>query len=207
MKILVLDNYDSFTYNLVQYVRELAADGEVTVRRNDDIPLDEVATYDAIILSPGPGVPSEAGIMPELLKRYAHTHAILGVCLGHQAIGENFGGRVVNLSEVYHGVDTEMTVVKEDPALFADLPGSFRAGRYHSWAVEPEGLPEALIVTATDEHGAIMAFRHAVYNVRGVQFHPESIMTEHGKQMIANWLQYQRAVLRERRNSNELLAG
>ena len=198
MKILVLDNYDSFTYNLVQYVRELADDDQVTVRRNDAISLDEVAAYDAIILSPGPGVPSEAGIMPQVLERYAHSHAILGVCLGHQAIGEHFGGEVVNLSEVYHGVDTEMTVREADPALFAGLPKNFRAGRYHSWAVDPDGLPAALVVTATDEHGAIMAVRHTVYNVRGVQFHPESIMTEHGKQMIANWLEYQRSILAER---------
>ena len=198
MKLLVLDNYDSFTYNLVQYLRELTPEG-LDVRRNDQISLDDVGAYDCIVLSPGPGVPQEAGIMPALLERYAHEKAILGVCLGHQAIGEAFGGELVNLEHVYHGVDTEMSVLDEEEVLFQDLPATFRAGRYHSWAVRRENLPAALTVTAEDEHGAIMAFRHNLYNVRGVQFHPESIMTEHGKAMIGNWLDEQRRILAERR--------
>jgi len=188
MKILVLDNYDSFTYNLVQYIRELGFE-DIDVRRNDAITLDEVEHYAAIVLSPGPGLPAEAGIMPELIRRYAPHKPILGVCLGQQAIGEAFGGTLENLSAVFHGVDTPIEVTRSDEPLFSGLPSVFRAGRYHSWVVKKEGFPDDLEITAQDEDGAIMALRHKTYNVRGVQFHPESIMTEHGRQMLANFFE------------------
>lgn len=189
MKILVLDNYDSFTFNLVQYVQEILG-RKVDVYRNDAIALDAVADYDAIILSPGPGLPAEAGIMPELIRRYASEKAILGVCLGHQAIGEAFGAKLENLAQVYHGVETEVTATVSEEPLFRDIPRQFQAGRYHSWAVRSVSLPESLEVTAVDAQGAIMAMRHREYNVRGVQFHPESIMTEHGRQMLENFFTY-----------------
>ncbi len=187
MKILVLDNYDSFTYNLVQYLQEIL-DEKLDVYRNDAISLEEVDRYDVIILSPGPGVPSEAGIMPGLIRRYAGSKAILGVCLGHQAIGEAFGGKLINLAQVFHGVETAVTVSDRDELLFQDIPAQFQAGRYHSWAVSTDDFPEDLVITAVDEEGAIMAMRHKEFNIRGVQFHPESIMTENGKQMLANFL-------------------
>lgn len=189
MKILVLDNYDSFTYNLVQYIRELGPAYEVEVHRNDAIELDAVAAYDAVVLSPGPGLPADAGIMPELIRRYAPGKPILGVCLGQQAIGEAFGGSLENLSQVFHGVDTPIRVTDAEEPLFRGLPPVFRAGRYHSWVVKREGFPAELEITAVDDDGAIMALRHKRYNVRGVQFHPESIMTEHGRQMLANFFQ------------------
>ena len=189
MKILVLDNYDSFTFNLVQYIQELL-NQEVTVKRNDAIALEEVESYDAIVLSPGPGLPADAGIMPELIKRYAATKPILGVCLGHQAIGEAFGAALLNLEEVYHGIETPMTKVAEDEPLFLGLPRQFQAGRYHSWVVRKDSLPAELEVTATDDRGEIMAMRHREYNVRGMQFHPESIMTPEGKQMLDNFFKY-----------------
>lgn len=189
MKILVLDNYDSFTFNLVQYIQELL-EQEVTVCRNDAITLEEVEAYDAIVLSPGPGLPADAGIMPELIKRYAPDKPILGVCLGHQAIGEAFGARLHNLKEVYHGIETPITRIVEDAALFEGLPEHFPAGRYHSWVVQKDSLPDGLEVTAVDDRGEIMAMRHREYNVRGMQFHPESIMTPDGKQMLANFFKY-----------------
>lgn len=190
MKILVLDNYDSFTYNLVQYIRELGPQHQVTVCRNDAVEVEAVAEYDAVVLSPGPGLPAQAGIMPELIRRYAPHKPILGVCLGQQAIGEAFGGQLENLSAVFHGVETPIRVTDSDEPLFRDLPPVFQAGRYHSWAVRREGFPEDLQITAEDETGAIMALRHKRFNVRGVQFHPESIMTEHGRQMLANFFHY-----------------
>ena len=189
MKILVLDNYDSFTFNLVQYIQEILG-SKVDVRRNDAITLDAVAEYDAIVLSPGPGLPSEAGIMPELIRRYAPEKAILGVCLGHQAIGEAFGAKLENLTEVYHGVETPVTVTDPEEPLFRNIGNPFQAGRYHSWAVRADHLPESLLVTAVDEKGAIMAMRHRTYNIRGVQFHPESIMTDAGRQMLENFFAY-----------------
>ena len=189
MKILVLDNYDSFTFNLVQYIQEILG-SKVDVRRNDAITLDAVAEYDAIILSPGPGLPSEAGIMPELIRRYAPEKAILGVCLGHQAIGEAFGAELENLAEVYHGVETPVSVTDHGEPLFRNIASQFQAGRYHSWAVKADRLPASLLVTAVDDKGAIMAMRHREYNVRGVQFHPESIMTEAGRQMLENFFAY-----------------
>ena len=189
MKVLILDNYDSFTYNLVQYVEE-ELNQEVDVYRNDQISLEAVAAYDLIILSPGPGVPAEAGIMPALIKRYAGEKVIFGVCLGHQAIGEAFGAQLINLEQVHHGIETTMTRTKTDDVLLAGVPQSFNAGRYHSWVIDPETLAEELEITATGEYGGIMALQHRNYPIFGVQFHPESIMTEHGRLMIRNLLSY-----------------
>jgi len=188
MKVLVLDNYDSFTYNLVQLVKKLGYGIKMDVHRNDKISLDEVAEYDNIILSPGPGVPSEAGIMPELIKKYAPTKKILGVCLGHQAIAEAFGGNLYNLPEPVHGVATNIKVTSKNESLFRGIPTEFKACRYHSWVVVPTSMPAELEVTALDENGQIMALRHRNFNVRGVQFHPESILTEYGENMLRSWL-------------------
>lgn len=187
MKILVLDNYDSFTYNLVQYIQEILGHS-VEVIRNDAISLEAVGAYDVIVLSPGPGIPSEAGIMPAILQRYSATKTILGVCLGHQAIGEAFGGEIYNLDEVLHGIESPMYVTDREEFIFDDVPDEFIAGRYHSWVVRKENLPDCLEVTAVDTDGIIMAMRHKEYDVHGVQFHPESIMTEHGMLMLKNFL-------------------
>jgi anthranilate synthase component 2 len=186
-KILVLDNYDSFVYNLVQYVEEIVG-YDIAVFRNNEISLDAVADYDRIILSPGPSVPSEAGIMLELIKRYAPTKKIFGVCLGQQAIGEAFGARLINLNKVYHGIASEIQIIDKEEIIFKGLAPKIQVGRYHSWVVERESIPNSLIVTAEDENGQIMGLRHKIYDVRGVQFHPESIMTPDGKQMLRNWL-------------------
>ena len=186
MNILIIDNYDSFTYNLVQYINELSV-GTVTIVRNDQMDIDEVAKYDTIIISPGPGVPSDSGITCEVIRRYSTQKSILGVCLGHQAIGEVFGGTIHNLEKVYHGVDTNIRQVGEDP-IFMQLNPNFKAGRYHSWVVLREGFPEELEIIAEDDDGTIMALRHKKYNVRGVQFHPESILTPDGKQILKNFL-------------------
>ncbi len=188
MKILVIDNYDSFTYNLVQYIREIV-DAPVDVFRNDAIALDAVDQYDTIVISPGPGVPSESGITPAVIERYHRSKSILGVCLGHQAIGEAFGGKLHNLDQVYHGVATEVQITQADP-IFRNIPKRFQAGRYHSWIVKKEGLPAVLEVTAEDQSGTIMAMRHKDYNVRGVQFHPESILTPLGKGILRNFFEH-----------------
>ncbi|MBL7815896.1 MAG: aminodeoxychorismate/anthranilate synthase component II [Saprospiraceae bacterium] len=188
MKILVLDNYDSFTYNLVQYITELVGETP-SVFRNDKISLEAVDEYDCIILSPGPGLPSEAGIMPELIKKYAPTKRIFGVCLGQQAIGEAFGGELYNLPKVYHGIATPVKVVDKNEAIFKNVPSEIMVGRYHSWAVVKETLPAELKVTAVDTEGVIMALSHVEYDVKGVQFHPESIMTDYGKQILRDFLQ------------------
>lgn len=185
-KILVLDNYDSFTYNLVQYIEEITQQ-EPDIFRNDAISIDAIEDYDYIILSPGPGVPSEAGIMPEVIKKYAATKKILGVCLGMQAIGEAFGASIYNLDKVYHGLCTPIQLVDNQEILFKNIPKEINVGRYHSWAVASEDLPESLRITAIDENGVIMALRHTQYDVCGVQFHPESIMTDYGKQMLVNF--------------------
>ncbi len=188
MKILLFDNYDSFTYNLLHIVKELGA--EVEVRRNDQITPDEVERFDKILLSPGPGIPEEAGILLPLIRRYAPTKSILGVCLGEQAIGEAFGAKLVNLTEVYHGVSSEIQIVSADP-LFDGLPSRFQAGRYHSWVVSREAFPDCLEVTAADtEKHYIMALRHRTYDVRGIQFHPESVLTPEGKRIIQNWITF-----------------
>ncbi|MBX2816138.1 MAG: aminodeoxychorismate/anthranilate synthase component II [Saprospiraceae bacterium] len=187
MRILLIDNYDSFTYNLVQYIREISVH-PVTVVRNDAITLEQVAEYDTIIISPGPGIPSDSGITCDVIRQYHKTKSIFGVCLGMQAIGEVFGGQLHNLSEVHHGVDSDILQRGDDP-LFSVLPQTFRAGRYHSWVVLREDLPEDLEVIAEDQNGTIMALKHKKYNVRGVQFHPESILTPQGKQILKNFLQ------------------
>ena len=189
MKILVLDNYDSFTYNIVHYVEELVND-KVDVFRNDKISIEEVGRYDKIILSPGPGVPDEAGILKQLIATYGSTKSILGVCLGCQAIGEVFGGSIRNLNRVFHGIATPVTIVDRGEYLYNGIPDTFMAGRYHSWVVNEEDLPSDLIITTRDAEGQIMGLRHKTYDVRGVQFHPESILTEHGKEMIRNWLMH-----------------
>lgn len=186
MKILVIDNYDSFVYNLVHYIREF--ENDVTVWRNDQFELDQVAEFDKIVLSPGPGIPEEAGLLKAVVKKYAATKSILGVCLGQQAIGEVFGGTLLNLDQVFHGVGTNVEQTVEDESLFAGIPKNFQVGRYHSWVVAHKGFPAELEITATDETGQIMALRHREFDLKGVQFHPESVLTPHGKSMIKNWL-------------------
>lgn len=185
-KILLFDNYDSFTYNLLHILKELGAD--VEVHRNDKISLEEVDRFDKILLSPGPGIPEEAGILLPLIRRYAPTKSILGVCLGEQAIGEAFGATLINLKDVHHGVCSDIKVTAKEP-LFAGLEPGFRAGRYHSWVVSRENFPDCLEITAEDmEEKQIMALRHRTYDVRGIQFHPESVLTPKGKAIIENWL-------------------
>ena len=186
MKILVLDNYDSFVYNLVYILKELG--GEVDVFRNDKIALEVVAKYDKILLSPGPGIPEEAGIMLDLIKEYAPTKSIFGVCLGHQAIGEAFGAKLHNMGEVLHGVTTKCIITEEKELLFQGIPKEFDVCRYHSWTVVPETMPKDLKITALDEKGYVMAEAHQKYDVRGVQFHPEAYLTQHGVKMVENWL-------------------
>ncbi len=200
MKILVFDNYDSFTYNLVHLVQKIT-NTKVDVFRNDEIALKKVADYDKIILSPGPGIPIEAGMLLPLIKEYASSKSILGVCLGHQAIGEAFGGKLINLDTVYHGVATDIvngqsSIVSEKDSpltihysrLFEGLPSKIKAGRYHSWIVSEEDFPAELEITAKDENGYIMGLQHKKYDVQGVQFHPESVLTPDGEAIIRNWL-------------------
>jgi anthranilate synthase component 2 len=187
MKILIFDNYDSFTYNLVHLVKELGYK-DIEVHRNDKISLDAVEKFDRIILSPGPGVPSEAGLLLPLIRRFAPSKSILGVCLGHQAIAEAFGGKLTNLEDVYHGVATPVKIIAQH-RIFTDLPETIEVGRYHSWTADKNGFPEELEITATDEEGHIMALKHKVFDVHGVQFHPESVLTPQGKEMIKNFLE------------------
>jgi anthranilate synthase component II len=187
MKILVFDNYDSFTYNLVHLVEKIT-NIKPDVYRNDKINLADINAYDAIILSPGPGVPSEAGILIPLIKQYAATKKILGVCLGHQAVAEAFGGSLINLKEVYHGVATDIFQTEIKSNLFKHLPETFTAGRYHSWIVDEKTLPISLQITAKDDNGFIMATQHDTYDIQTVQFHPESILTPDGETMLTNWL-------------------
>lgn len=186
MKILVFDNYDSFTYNLVHAVKKLGYT-DVEVHRNDQIAMEDIARYDKIILSPGPGLPAESGILLDLIRTYAPSKSILGVCLGEQAIAEAFGGKLINLPEVHHGVSSDIHILEED-ILFKGLPEKMQVGRYHSWAVEKSSLPECLKITAVDDEGMIMALAHKTYDVRGVQFHPESVLTPDGEAMLKNWL-------------------
>ncbi len=191
MKILVFDNYDSFTYNLVHLVEKIIHE-KVDVYRNDQIALEKVKEYDKIILSPGPGIPSEAGLLLPLIKEYAATKSILGVCLGHQAIGEAFGGTLTNLSTVYHGVATPVKVKSQKSKMgndvFNELPETLEVGRYHSWVISKENFPEVLEITAEDENGLIMGLRHKTFDVQGVQFHPESVLTPDGERIMRNWL-------------------
>ena len=183
-RVFLIDNYDSFTYNLVHYLEELHCD--VTVKRNDQFDLDELETFDYIVLSPGPGIPEESGLLKAAIERYAPTKNILGVCIGQQAIAEVFGAKLINLDKVYHGVSTPINVVKDD-VLFTDLPKTFEVGRYHSWVVQTP-LPDELIATSFDEEGQLMSLRHKTHNVCAVQYHPESVLTPDGKKIIENWI-------------------
>ena len=187
MKILVLDNYDSFTYNLVQYVEELSGT-RPDVFRNDAITVEEAGRYDKILLSPGPGLPAESGILCELIRALAPTKSIFGVCLGLQAIGEVFGGELENLTKVFHGVATPIHLRTDSEPLFREIPSTFEAGRYHSWVVSKRNFPGCFNLTCEDDEGMVMGLTHKTYDVRGVQFHPESVMTVHGKTMIKNWV-------------------
>ncbi len=189
-KILVFDNYDSFTYNLVHYIEEIVG-YSVDVYRNDQIALDEIEKYDKILLSPGPGVPCDAGVLIPLIQRYGASKSIFGVCLGHQAIAEAFGGSISNLPKVYHGVATPITIVDDGEYLFDGIPKEICVGRYHSWVVNEQDLPACFTITSRDEEGKIMGIHHNEFDVRGVQFHPESILTEQGKKMMENWLKDQ----------------
>ncbi len=187
MKILVFDNYDSFTYNLVHLVEKIIHE-KVEVFRNDQISLENIAAFDRIILSPGPGIPSEAGLLLPLIKKYASTKPILGVCLGHQAIAEAFGGTLINLDKVFHGVATPVKTTNKVSPLFMGLNNTLEVGRYHSWIVSDKNFPDELEITAVDENGYIMALQHKTYNLQGVQFHPESVLTPCGEMILQNWL-------------------
>ena len=187
MKIVIIDNYDSFTYNLSHLVKALGA--EVTVYRNDQFKLTDLQPFDKIILSPGPGIPKEAGLLMDVIAEYKGKKPILGVCLGHQAIGESFGGTLTNLSDVFHGVQTDIDITVDD-YVFAGLSKRIQVGRYHSWVVDAKGFPADLEITAVSEEGQVMALRHKTFDIRGIQFHPESVLTPDGKQMIKNWLEH-----------------
>ena len=187
MKILVFDNYDSFTYNLVQLIREIAPMASLEVHRNNEIALEDIKAFDKILLSPGPGLPSESGLLLPLLKEYAASKSILGVCLGQQAIGENFGGKLTNLSKVYHGVATPVHITSAS-SLFEGMPTTFNVGRYHSWVVDEKNFPAELNITSKDDQGFIMSLEHKNYDIKGVQYHPESVLTPLGATIIANWL-------------------
>ena len=184
-KVLVIDNYDSFTYNLVHYLEDLNCD--VTVIRNDKLSIEEVKPFHKIVLSPGPGIPDEAGQLKAIIKEYAPSKSILGVCLGQQAIGEVFGGTLINLDEVYHGVATKVSIVVDDESLFEGLDKNIEVGRYHSWVVDPN-LPDCLQATSFDQNGQVMSLRHRFYDVKGVQYHPESVLTPDGKKILENWV-------------------
>ena len=185
IKVLVIDNYDSFTYNLVHYLEDLNC--KVTVVRNDKLELEDVKPFDKIVLSPGPGIPDEAGLLKAIIEEYAPSKSILGVCLGQQAIGEVFGGSLVNLDEVYHGVATKVQITVDDEPMFNGLGKEIEVGRYHSWVVNSK-LPEVLEATSFDKNGQVMSLRHRVYDVKGVQYHPESVLTPKGKQILKNWV-------------------
>lgn len=187
MKIVIIDNYDSFTYNLSHLVKALGA--EVTVYRNDQFKMTDLQPFDKIILSPGPGIPKEAGLLMDVIAEYKGKKPILGVCLGHQAIGESFGGTLTNLSDVFHGVQTDIDITVDD-YVFAGLSKRIPVGRYHSWVVDAKGFPADLEITAVSEEGQVMALRHKTFDIRGIQFHPESVLTPDGKQMIKNWLEH-----------------
>ncbi len=186
MKVVLIDNYDSFTYNLYHLLRELKVD--VTVYRNDQFDLKDLASFDKIMLSPGPGIPTEAGLLMQVIKEYADKKPILGICLGEQAIGESFGGTLVNLSDVFHGVQTPAHIVSDD-YIFEGLSKDILVGRYHSWVVDADSIPACLEITATSDEGQVMALRHKDLDIRGIQFHPESVLTPDGKTMIKNWVE------------------
>lgn len=186
MKTLVIDNYDSFTYNLVQIIKD-ASDYEVVVRRNDEITVEEAAQYGRILLSPGPGIPNEAGIMNQIIARYSKSKSILGICLGMQGIAEVFNSRLYNMDEVFHGKVSRIRITDNQERIFRQIPDEFEAGRYHSWAVQNSDFSDELSITAVDEHGIVMAIAHKEFDVKGVQFHPESVMTPYGRQILLNW--------------------
>ncbi|MEO7768361.1 MAG: aminodeoxychorismate/anthranilate synthase component II [Ferruginibacter sp.] len=188
MKILVFDNYDSFTYNLVHLVEKILHQ-KVDVFRNDQLALEKVKAYDKIILSPGPGIPEEAGLLLPLIREYAASKSILGVCLGHQAIGEAFGGTLINLDKVYHGIATPINIVNKKSSILKGLGNNIEVGRYHSWIVDDKNFPEELEITATDDNGFIMGLQHKTYDVQGLQFHPESVLTPSGEKIMRNWLE------------------
>lgn len=190
MKILVFDNYDSFTYNLVHMIRELGYGDHMDIYRNDKIGMEEIARYDKILLSPGPGLPADAGIMEQLIKTYSVNKSILGICLGHQGIAEVFGARLFNLPVVLHGVTKTALLTSESELLFKGIPRKVRVCRYHSWAVDADSVPDDMEITAVDEENVVMGIRHKKFDVRGVQFHPEAYLTEHGMEMIHNWLKH-----------------
>jgi anthranilate synthase component 2 len=185
-KIIIIDNYDSFTYNLVHYFEDLNAD--VTVFRNDEFDIDELQKFDKIVLSPGPGVPKEAGLLLEVIRTYAKTKSILGICLGQQAIAEVFGGSLINLKKVHHGVSSTISIITPKDPIFLNLETTIEVGRYHSWVVNPVDFPDVLEITSVDANNQIMSLRHRNLDVRGVQFHPESLLTPYGKQILENWL-------------------
>jgi len=188
-KIVVIDNYDSFTFNLVHYLEDLGA--HVTTYRNDEFEIEDLKTFDKILLSPGPGIPKEAGLLYDVIQCYGSKKSILGICLGMQAIGEVFGGTLQNLEKVHHGIATKIKQTVDDETLFKELPAEFEVGRYHSWVVSPIQFPEVLEITAVDFKGEIMALRHKTFDIKGVQFHPESIMTPYGKTILKNWLNHE----------------
>lgn len=185
-KVAIIDNYDSFTYNLVHYFEDL--EGEVIVFRNDEFDLEELQPFSKIVLSPGPGIPENAGLLKAVIQTFSRTKSILGVCLGQQAIGEVFGGSLINLEKVYHGVSNQIKILVDDEPLFQGLGRQLEVGRYHSWVIDPTDFPDSLEVTSIGEHGEIMSLRHRTFDVKGVQFHPESILTPHGKTILRNWL-------------------
>ncbi|HKJ40860.1 MAG TPA: aminodeoxychorismate/anthranilate synthase component II, partial [Sunxiuqinia sp.] len=187
MQIVVIDNYDSFTYNLVHAIKKISG-LPVDVIRNDELELRDLEKYDKIVLSPGPGIPVEAGLLMDIIREFAPRKSMLGVCLGHQAIGEVFGGKLTNMNHVLHGIATPIEMVSQDPILFSGLPDQFEAGRYHSWIVDQDGLPDCFEITSVDDSGMIMSMKHKEYDVRGVQFHPESVLTPLGEKIIENWL-------------------
>lgn len=188
MKVVMIDNYDSFVYNLVHLVKELGAD--ITVYRNDMFKMEDLEGFDKIMLSPGPGIPSEAGLLNDVIRTYAGKKPMLGICLGEQAMGEVFGGRLVNLDDVFHGVQTPAHIVKED-YLFEGIPADIQVGRYHSWVVDAASMPETLEVTAVSDEGQVMALRHKTFDIRGIQFHPESVLTPEGRRIIENWIRHE----------------
>lgn len=189
MNILVIDNYDSFTYNLVHYIENIIGKTP-DVFRNDEISLEKIDQYDRILLSPGPGIPTEAGICLEAIKKYAPTKSILGVCLGHQAIAEAFGGSLINLDTVYHGIASTIDIIAPEDPIYKDIPGKLEVGRYHSWVVAKDNLPDCLEITSLDSNGLIMGISHKDFNVRGVQYHPESVLTDQGMKLMENWINH-----------------
>ena len=186
-KVVVIDNYDSFTYNLVHALNQITG-SRVDIFRNDKVAIDDLAAYTHFVLSPGPGIPDEAGLLKDIIRKYAPEKRMLGVCLGHQAIAEVFGGRLINISKVFHGVSTRIRILDREDYLYRNIPAEFEGGRYHSWIVSEKGLPESLIITALAEDGEIMGMSHREYDVKGVQYHPESVLTKEGMAILTNWI-------------------